>query len=468
MDILQAIADPKIFAPFLGTDHSTWRNWFAALAALYGLRTPRRQADVIKVCTGRDRLLLPANGFDTALFLTGRRSGKSRIAALIGAFEATLAGHEKKLAMGEKGVVGIFAPTKKQARVVRDYIRSIFSFPLLAPEVVRETDEGFELKSGIFVEIHAGDHRSARGFTLVCAIVDELAFFGVDDECRVRSDTELIRALRPGLATVRGKLVCITTPYARKGWCFTTWKRCFGNDTATALVWNAPTRLMNTTLSQSIVDEAIAEDLQAAKSEYLAEFRDDVAEFLPRSLIESLVVPGRTELLPRSGISYSAFVDISGGRWDDAALAIAHRTERKVVVDLLRRYRPPFNPHSVIGKMVEELRCYGICRVTGDNYGAEFVAQGFQCQGTAYAKAEKAKSLLYLELLPRVCSNEIELLDDVVLVNQLAGLERRTRSGGRDSIDHPQGSHDDLANVIAGVADILCKRTIYVGALKGN
>jgi hypothetical protein len=37
------------------------------------------------------------------------------------------------------------------------------------------------------------------------------------------------------------------------------------------------------------------------------------------------------------------------------------------------------------------------------------------------------------------------------MIGQLCALERRTARGGRDSIDHPPGLHDDLANVAAGV-----------------
>src|SRR5215813_7819439 len=37
------------------------------------------------------------------------------------------------------------------------------------------------------------------------------------------------------------------------------------------------------------------------------------------------------------------------------------------------------------------------------------------------------------------------------LVAELCGLERRTAWGGRDSIDHGPGGHDDLANAVAGV-----------------
>jgi hypothetical protein len=44
------------------------------------------------------------------------------------------------------------------------------------------------------------------------------------------------------------------------------------------------------------------------------------------------------------------------------------------------------------------------------------------------------------------------LVDNPRLVNQIAAPERRTSRGGKDSIDHAPGAHDDLANVVAGVA----------------
>jgi hypothetical protein len=42
------------------------------------------------------------------------------------------------------------------------------------------------------------------------------------------------------------------------------------------------------------------------------------------------------------------------------------------------------------------------------------------------------------------------LLDHPRLINQICGLERRTARGGRDSIDHSPGNHDDVANAVAG------------------
>jgi len=156
--------------------------------------------------------------------------------------------------------------------------------------------------------------------------------------------------------------------------------------------------------------------------------------------------------------------DLSGGRSDDAALAIGHRNGRTVIIDLLHRYKAPFNPHRIVSEMANELKRYSLKQVTGDNYAADFVAQAFEGCGIGYMKAEKPKSTLYAELLPRLCSKEIELLDDPLLINQLASLERRTRSGGRDIIDHPAGQHDDLANAVAGVAEVAAVPVLTMGA----
>src|SRR5437868_12238462 len=44
----------------------------------------------------------------------------------------------------------------------------------------------------------------------------------------------------------------------------------------------------------------------------------------------------------------------------------------------------------------------------------------------------------------------VDLLEDARLLAQIVGIERRTARGGRDSIDHAPGAHDDVANAAAG------------------
>ena len=176
----------------------------------------------------------------------------------------------------------------------------------------------------------------------------------------------------------------------------------------------------------------------------------------PREVVEMAVVKNRYQLLYRSHNKYKAFCDVSGGRHDDATLAIGHKSEdSKIIIDCIKVYKPPFNPTQVITNMVEALREYNIKEVTGDNYAAEFCAGTLKEQRIRYHKSDLNKSALYLELLPRLCSGEVELLDDARLFTQLVQLERKTRSGGKDMVDHSHGGHDDIANSVAGCG-LLC------------
>jgi hypothetical protein len=113
---------------------------------------------------------------------------------------------------------------------------------------------------------------------------------------------------------------------------------------------------------------------------------------------------------------------------------------------------PLFSPDDVVKEFAGTLKSYGIARVKGDRYGGEWPREVFRKHGVEYSVADKAKNDLYRDLLPLLNSGRVELLDLPRLVAQLCSLERRTARGGRDSIDHPPGAHDDVANCVAGVA----------------
>jgi hypothetical protein len=469
MNIIKATLDRKLFRPFLadGGKLATWQNWGTVLRVIYGLNLAPKRKEFVKKATGRDIDKLPKD-FKTVLLLVGRRGGKSKISGLIAAYEACLSGREKSLSKGEIGLVSVVAPTRLQSTIIKSYIRSALSTPMLEQEIVREDKWSFELANGVHIQILSGSFQSVRGFTQLCVIVDECCFFHLSEEGKVRSDIELVRAIRPALATTGGRLIAISTKYTKKGWAYGRWKKCFGNNRAQTLVVDAPSKLMNPTLDQAIIDAAIAEDRTAAMSEFMNQWREDIVVFLPIEVIEGVVKTNRFQLLPKPRTQYFGFVDISGGRSDDGALAIGHKEEGKVVEDFCKRYKAPYSPYSVVGDMAVNCRKYGIRRVIGDNYSAEFVAEAFRRNHIGYQKCKLPKSQLYLELLPTVCSGKIELLDDEFAVRQLGNLERRTRSGGKDSIDHPTGGHDDVANVIAGLSFVAGKGKKRVGAIRNT
>ena len=96
------------------------------------------------------------------------------------------------------------------------------------------------------------------------------------------------------------------------------------------------------------------------------------------------------------------------------------------------------------------LEAYQVSTVSGDRYAGEWPREQFRKHGIDYLPSEKAKSELYLELLPAINSGLVDLLDNPRLLSQLRGLERRTSRIGRDAVDHGPGAHDDLANAVAG------------------
>lgn len=468
MNIIQACKDERLFRPYFGKEYPTFSTWRWVMRAIYGLPIRSEKGrEFIKQVTGRDPDQLNPDGYSQVLALTGRRSGKSKSLAAVGAFEGALAGHEERLSPGEIGMVAVISPTKHQSNIVKTYIQGIFnSSAVLRNEIKKETATGLELRSGIHIGILAGDFRTVRGFTLLAAIVDELAFFGIDIETsRIKSDTELIAALRPGLATTGGRLIGLSSVYAKRGLAYSTWQRDFGQDAAQhSLVIHAPSKVMNPTLDQRHIDAAIADDYSKGNAEFNSIWRDDVGLFIPREVVESLVMKGVDELQPRRDQKYWAFVDVSGGRGDAAALAVAAKVDGELTIHHVGHWKAPFDPERVVTEMVATLKRYGLSRVVGDNYAGEWVASAFTKRGIKYARSEKNKSELYLELLPKLCSGGIRLLDHEPTIAQLCALERRTRSGGRDTIDHPPGGHDDLANVIAGVCQVAITPRIQVGA----
>jgi hypothetical protein len=124
-----------------------------------------------------------------------------------------------------------------------------------------------------------------------------------------------------------------------------------------------------------------------------------------------------------------------------------------VIVDAIRERRAPFSPDDVVKEFAATLKAYAIGRIVGDRYASEWPRERFKVVGgIEYRVADKPKSDLYLTLLPLLNSQRIELLDHKRLVAQLCGLERRTSRAGKDSIDHPPGAHDDIANAVAGAA----------------
>jgi hypothetical protein len=141
------------------------------------------------------------------------------------------------------------------------------------------------------IAVRAASFRSVRGLTCVAAVADEIAFWQAEDGS-ANPDVEILRAVRPTLLTTHGPLIAISSPYARKGELWTTFKRDYGpQGDPRILVAHAASRDMNPTLRQADIDREMVRDPAAGLAEYYAEFRSDISAFVSQEIIDGCVAP---------------------------------------------------------------------------------------------------------------------------------------------------------------------------------
>lgn len=448
MDIIRAIQDKHLLKP-LFRDMASWEAWQTFLKVLFALPLKKTEKALYRESTGRETT--PGQPFREAWVVAGRRSGKSFIAALVAVFLACFRDYHSHLAPGERTMILVIAADRSQAQNIFRYVKGILaSNPMLSKMIELEKAESLDLMNRVTLQISTCSYKSVRGVTAAAVICDEVAFWRADDGANPA--TEVLRAVRPALATIPDSLLlAISSPYSRSGPLWQAFQDHHGKDDSDVLCWQAPTMVMNPTISQKLIDRDMARDPEAARAEWLAEFRSDLEAFLPIEAIQAVTMPGRYELPPLGDLHYVAFVDPSGGRRDAAALAIGHKEGGRVVVDVARRWKAPHDPGIVAADMAGVLKAYRVRKVSGDRYAGGWPEQEFTKHGIAYIPADRDKSALYLTFLPMVLSGQVELLDNQTLFNELRAMERRTRKGGRDLVDHPPRGHDDLANAVAGV-----------------
>jgi hypothetical protein len=451
VNILQSLNDPNVFARYF--KGKSWAAWRVFLAALFGLPLGHDQLQLFKQFTGRTTA--PTSPLREGWLICGRRGGKSFVLATIATFLACFKDWKPFLGPGEVGTIMVIAKDRAQARVIKRFISGLIrETPMLARLLDEETAESIRLRNRVAIEIHTASFRSTRGYTIIAALLDEVAIWE-SDEFAAEPDVEVINAIKPGMLTVPGSmLLCASSPHARRGALWEAYRKHFGQDGDPVLVWQAPTRAMNATVPQADIDAHMAEDPARASAEYLAQFRTDVETFISREVIDAAVVPGRHDLPRMEGVTYIGFTDPSGGSSDPMTLSICHAEGdaagvKRGVTDLIREVKPPFSPDGVVAEFAALLKAYGVHTVWGDRYAGVWPRERFAVHGINYQIPGKSASDLYTEMLPVLNSRRAELPDNPRLVSQLCQLERHAGSA-KDNVKHPPGAHDDVANAVAG------------------
>lgn len=187
------------------------------------------------------------------------------------------------------------------------------------------------LANNVVIECCAANYKSVRGRAIAVCLIDEAAFLPSTDSAQ--PDVELLNAITPALGRFPGggTLLVGSTPYRMQGILHDGWKAYYGQDDPEVLVWQAPTRF-----DQRTIDREIAKSPGPKTAEYMALFRADVSDFISLEMLQKCLQVGVRERGYHSTLNDSAFLDPSGGGKDAFTLAICHREDDVIILDLIR------------------------------------------------------------------------------------------------------------------------------------
>ena len=421
------------------------------LKAIYGEELSAEELPIFQEMTKLERYR--AREWEEITVVAGRGSGKSnQLAANLAIYEAV--GRKHTLSVGETALVMVVSSEqRRQSRVEFRYIlKKMEGSAVLKSMIESSTSDEIRLKNGVTVAVFPCHLARVRGPSLQMCVADELAFWKSEG---VSVDREVMEAIRPGLRLPHSKLIKISSPFGMRGELYYDFKHYHGIENDDVLVFQAPTLLLNPSFSLKRLAAAKRRDPVSFATEFEANFRTDLSGLLDPAVITSAVNPDRPLELPyrKAAGPYYAFVDVAGGGGKDSfAMAIAHSENEKVIIDVVKSRAPKFDADEVTGQFSTLIKEYGVGEVQGDKFSGDIASNRFIKCGLNYIRAEKTKAELYLEAERVFNTGKIEIPSREVLVAQLGSLVRKTRSGGRDSVDSDGGQPEDEAKAVSGAA----------------
>lgn len=449
MNIIDFIEDKRFL-----NDRSLSLAQRTALKSVYGLPLTGEEFKVFGQITGLSHYPV-GHEWEEASFILGRRSGKSdKIASCIALYEACAREHE--FTVGQTGVVMVVASeVRRQARIVFKYIKDkLDKSPILCKMVDNVTQNCITLVNGVEIQVYPCSIGRVRGVSLIAFIADEVAFWKHEGK---DVDTDILDSVRPGLDFDYSKCIKISTPYMMRGEIWQDFKQFYGKKQQDVIVFQGSTELFNPTYSVKKLARLKKRKPLTYRTEHEAHFRTDLSAMYDPAVIDKAVGTDRPLELPYvEGVVYKCFVDISGGGGKDSyAVAISHTETGKAIIDVVRSRAPKFNPDEVTFGYCELVKRYKISEVCGDKFSGDWASNSWAKHGIDYVRSKKTKSELYLEAESPFNTERVDIPDRELAISQLKNLIRKTRSGGKDSVDTDSGQPEDEANVIAGVVYLL-------------
>jgi hypothetical protein len=325
-----------------------------------------------------------------------------------------------------------------------------------------------ELKNNFRLSVGTCSFRAPRGITAPLALCDES---GVWRSEGADVDREVVRSLLPAMLQFPNrKLILMGSPWVKSGLLHERFERRY--EDIDRLVLHCPTPRMNAMIPAEELAREEQNDPQNYRREFLAEWLDDVDQFLPDSDITAAIRSGIREQSYVEALKshYPATIDASGLSGKDRfTFAIGHRSVRGkdqagVSLDLLRGWSRR-GVAEVVDEIAATLKLYGLSTVSADQFGFSFLKELLalrKIEVIQLAWSARIKPEIFLDLKLALAQGNLKLLDHPESLRELRLLECRRTSGGHSAISAPRGQHDDFACAIA-MLNHQCKKNQDAG-----
>jgi hypothetical protein len=212
----KAMDDRNLFGNVFASP-SFW-TWKVVAKTIDGLPLDAREAELFRQCTGRSKL--PDGPVQRLVILLGRRGGKDRFLSAAAVWRAALcADWRQHISAGEQAVVMLLGADRRQAGILRRYCMGLLQAPMLAKEVVRQTDDVIEFRNGASLEVATNNAALVRGRSAIAVLGSEASHWKTD-EFAASSDEEVVAAALPAMAMCpdNGLLVLGSSVYRKRGY----------------------------------------------------------------------------------------------------------------------------------------------------------------------------------------------------------------------------------------------------------
>ncbi len=451
--LIAALQDRKVFGSAF-PDLESFTCWLIIIKAIFGLEMSEEERQVFEYLSGRHHP--NPEGHKRIFLVAGRRSGKSRISATIATHLALYGDWEKQLAPGEVAHIFTVSVDKAQSQVCLNYMKGLIE--IAAPDLIEKvTFDSIILKNRVTMDVRACNYKTGRGHACAAILCDEIGYW--QDAEGANPAQEVVNSLLPTLLP-GGMLIAASTPRQRWGYLFDQFEAHWGKLDDPILVLRGETTILNPTYSQDTINELIASDT-SFRAEYLAEWRSDLEQWLPRELLLAAMSGPELSLPDSTHQPYYAGIDPSGGGHDSYTACICHVEGERIVVDRVEERYSPLDPAQVTEEYAAILKGYGIRRVKSDRYAGQWPTSAYAKHAVTVEINDQSASELLLELGALIRMGRVVLPQSDRLLLQLTQLERKVRSGGRDVVEAPVGGYDDLACALASAVVEAAKGRVW-------